>query len=70
MMSIEKKWFYNDSKEIMGETIICDLYVSADFNGMNQGTGGADCYIAFTLSRYGFFYIQAQSMEYLKKQLS
>lgn len=65
----DRLWFYNDDHEIIGATILCGFYVGADFNGANQGTDGSDCYVAFHLCRYGFFYNQGSSLDYLKKQL-
>jgi hypothetical protein len=66
---LENRWFKNDDNEIIGATIICELYVSADFNGINQGSGGSDCFMAITLARHGFFFNQSQSYEYLLKDL-
>jgi len=65
----ENRWFRNDENEIIGATIICELYVSADFNGRNQGSGGSDCFIAFTLAYHGFFYNQSHTMDALLKDL-
>lgn len=65
---IEKHWFYNDDKEIIGGVIICTIFVSPDFNGINQGSGsGSDIYIAFTLSRFGFFYNQSNNLVALRE---
>lgn len=66
---IEKHWFCNDDKEIIGGTIICSIFVSPNFNGINQGSGeGKDIYISFTLSRFGFFYNQSCDLEILRKK--
>lgn len=63
---IERRWFYNNDKEIIGGTIICSVYISPNFNGLNQGSGiGYDIYIVFNLTRYGFFYDQSEDLEYL-----
>jgi len=66
----DKRWFRNNDGEIVGATILCGFYVSADFNGFNQGTGGGDCYVSFNLCRYGFFYNQSSNLDYLKNQLN
>ena len=66
----DKRWFKNNDGEIVGATILCGFYVGADFNGVNQGTGGGDCYVSFNLCRYGFFYNQSSNLDYLKNQLN
>lgn len=54
---IERKWYYNDNKEIIGGTILVNIYISPNFNGLNQGSGnGENFYIAFTLCRFAFFW--------------
>lgn len=68
---IEKHWFYNNEKRIIGGTIICNIFVSPDFNGINQGSGvGTDFYIAFTLSRFGFFYNQSNDLGALRERIA
>lgn len=65
----KKKWFYNNDNKIIGGTVICSIFVSPDFNGINQGSGMGDyCYVAFTLARYGFFYNQSNNIETLLKK--
>lgn len=68
---LEKHWFYNNDHEIIGGTIICSIYVAPNFNGINQGSGiGKDCYVAFTLARYGFFYNQSEDLDILTNRLN
>lgn len=63
---VDKYWFFNDDKEIIGGIIVCTVFVSPDFNGINQGSGmGRDIYISFTLCRFGFFYNQSTDLQSL-----
>lgn len=66
---INKSWFYNNDKEIIGATLICDFDIAADFNGINQGEGSGKVYVAFTLTRFCFFHNQSSDLEVLKSKI-
>ncbi|MGG4499037.1 hypothetical protein [Brevibacillus reuszeri] len=63
---LKEEFFMNGSDEIIGGTLICRCYVEADFNGINQGTAGANVFIKFTLWENGYFTTHASSLEGLE----
>lgn len=59
-------FFKNYDEEIIGGSISGKIFVDADFNGMRQGTNGADVFIKFTLVENAYFNNQASSLETLQ----
>lgn len=53
---LSEDYYKTDDGEIIGGSISGVIYVDASFNGMHQGTKGADVYIKFTLVETSYFY--------------
>ncbi|MFB0831514.1 hypothetical protein ACEU2D_18165 [Brevibacillus laterosporus] len=60
---LSKSYFRNNDNKIIGGSIICKIYVDADFNGLHQGTGGANVFVCFTLTENAYLVNQASTLE-------
>lgn len=61
--AISTEYFYNNEKRIIGGSVICEMYVDADFNGWYQGTAGATVFTKFTLVETSYFVVQSSTLE-------
>ncbi|WCK57655.1 hypothetical protein PP175_26840 (plasmid) [Aneurinibacillus sp. Ricciae_BoGa-3] len=66
---MKESFFLNNEDSIIGGTLIGKIYVDADFNGMNQGTGGSWLFVQFTLCETAYFTNQSQTFERLEETI-
>jgi hypothetical protein len=59
---LKEEYLKNNEDKIVGGSITCQIYVDADFNGMNQGTMGADVFITFNLFENSYSYNQSDRL--------
>ncbi|MCR8994605.1 hypothetical protein [Brevibacillus laterosporus] len=60
---ISKSYFRNNDNKIIGGSIIGKIYVDADFNGLHQGTKGADVFVSFILTENAYFRNQSSTLK-------
>lgn len=66
---INSKYVKNYEGKISGGEVIGKCYVDAEFNGMKQGTEGADIYVVFCLYETGYYSDQSDSLDRLLNRL-